>query len=562
MGALTAGVTGLQSNQKMLDIAGNNLANINTTGFKSSSITFSELLSETIKNASQPTGSIGGTNPQQMGSGVGIANISRNMSQGDIVDTGQPLDMSIDGQGYFVLNDGAQNVYSRGGSSGVDANSDLVDPATGYHVQRIGSEGEINGFQKAGDSNIHIPYDTSLPANATSSINVAGNLSADDKTPSAQILNSSINYTVNGNSAQGSSKISSLDQFSGAFAAGQTGTITITGSLRDGTAISSGNTLTVDANTSIADLITKINSLVQTNSDVTLNSTASLTEDGKIQVTDNSTGYSKTDLNIAYTSSTGGTDKLTAPGYFAIVEAGGNEVKNVNIKMVDSQGGDHTLNASFVRTNTANTWDMVLTSVTGDVAGLTSRRIEGITFNPTGAYNGLSNISETPTFGINFANDGSATQTIKVSLGTIGNYDGITQFAGASTAVVNKQDGYEAGRLATMAVSNDGILVGSFSNGIKKDIAKLQVGLFQNPAGLESIGNGYFVPSSNSGDAIATQALSGGAGTIHGGSLEKSNVDVASEFVVMIQAQNGYQANARTITIANNILSTLTNLIR
>jgi len=105
-------------------------------------------------------------------------------------------------------------------------------------------------------------------------------------------------------------------------------------------------------------------------------------------------------------------------------------------------------------------------------------------------------------------------------------------------------------------------LIGAFSNGIKKNIATLQISLFQNTAGLENIGNGYFIPSANSGEAIATQAMTGGAGSIHGGSLEKSNADVATEFVNMIQAQNGFQANARSISVANEILQELTNLIR
>lgn len=142
--ALSSGVTGLQAHQKMLDIAGNNLANVNTTAFKASRITFAELLNETIKKASQPTptSGVGGTNPQQIGSGVGIAGISPNMSQGNIINTGNPLDMAVEGDGYFVLSDGEQYLYTRAGSFAVDADSSLVDPATGYHVQRIGSEGE------------------------------------------------------------------------------------------------------------------------------------------------------------------------------------------------------------------------------------------------------------------------------------------------------------------------------------------------------------------------------------------------------------------------------------
>jgi len=114
--ALSAGVTGLQAHQKMLDVAGNNLANVNTTAFKASRITFAELLSETIKKASQPTSGVGGTNPQQMGSGVGIGGIVPNMNQGNLVNTGNPLDLAIEGEGYFVLSDGQQNIYTRAGA--------------------------------------------------------------------------------------------------------------------------------------------------------------------------------------------------------------------------------------------------------------------------------------------------------------------------------------------------------------------------------------------------------------------------------------------------------------
>jgi len=558
--ALTAGVTGLQAHQKMLDLAGNNLANVNTTGFKSSKITFSELLSQTIQKASQPTSGIGGTNPQQLGSGVGVANINRDMSQGNIVDTGQPLDMAIDGEGYFVLNDGEKSVFTRIGSFGVDADSMLVDPSTGYRVQRLGSEGEIEGFQNPSVSDISIPYNTALPARATSNITVSGNLSSDGTMARAALLNSDQAYTIGGNVAQATTLIKDLGEFSGNFGAAQTGTITITGSTRDGTAITAANTIAVDATTDMQDIIDKLNTLLD--SGATTGSTASLTSDGKIKVVDNTTGYSKTDINMSYTSSASGTDKLTMPNYFEIVTAGGNEVKTVNISVVDSQGGKHTLNAAFVRTDTTGTWDLVLTSLTGDVHAITERRIEGLQFNNAGAYIGIAGSSETPTFGIRFAHDPSSTQTLTVNMGTVNSYDGLTQFSGASTAVVNKQDGYEAGRLSSLTVNKDGTLVGAFSNGIKKNIASIQIALFQNPAGLESVGKGYYIASANSGEPIATTALNGGAGKLAGSSLEKSNVDVASEFVNMIEAQNGYQANARTIRVATDILRELTSLIR
>jgi flagellar hook protein FlgE len=147
-------------------------------------------------------------------------------------------------------------------------------------------------------------------------------------------------------------------------------------------------------------------------------------------------------------------------------------------------------------------------------------------------------------------------------MGTVGKFDGLTQFAGSSTAVAREQDGYESGRLSTVSVDNEGIVIGAFSNGIKKNIATTQIALFQNAAALENVGGGYFIPSANSGEAVATQAMTAGAGVVHGGALEKSNADVATEFVNMIQAQNGFQANARTIRVANEILRELTSLIR
>jgi flagellar hook protein FlgE len=551
--ALASGVSGLQAHQKMLDIAGNNLANVNTTAFKSSRITFSELLSETIQKASQPTSTLGGTNPQQMGSGVGISGISPNMTQGNIVNTGNPLDIAVEGEGYFVLSDGEQNVYTRAGAFSVDADSNLVDPATGYRVQRIGSEGEIDGFQFPGDSDIHIPYDVAMPAKSTTEIVVSGNLSSDaaSSVVAEQVLNSNIVYTYNnGITATNLTEIDQLDQYSGSLTSGM---ITISGYDHEGTALSSGLTFSVNGSTTLGDLITHLN-------DNVLNGATASLVNGQIRITDDNSGYSRTDLALSYS----GDGSLDTPAYFEITAVGGEEVKSINITAYDSQGGKHVISGAFVRTDQANTWDMVLTSVTGDISeiNMNNRRITDISFDANdGSYAGLSG-SDSAEFVITFAHDTIRPQTISIDLGTPGKLDGLTQFAGNSTAVASEQDGYEAGRLSSVSLNNEGIAIGAFSNGIKKNIATLQVALFQNTAGLENVGNGYFTSSANSGEAIATQAMTGGAGIIHGGSLEKSNADVASEFVNLIQAQNGFQANSRTIKVANDILQELTNLIR
>ena len=263
------------------------------------------------------------------------------------------------------------------------------------------------------------------------------------------------------------------------------------------------------------------------------------------------------------TLSYSGDGSLTTPAYFEVSTVGGKEVKSVNITAYDSQGNKHVLSGAFVRTNTANTWDMVLTSVTGKVHQMTmaNRRIEDITFDANdGSYAGLGG-SGSVQFAVTFAHDVSIPQTIRLNPGTVGRLDGLTQFAGNSTAVAREQNGYEAGRLAAVSVNNEGMVIGAFSNGIKKNIATIKIALFQNASCLERVGNGYYIPSANSGQAIAAQAMTGGAGSIHGGALEKSSADVATDFVSMIQAQNGFQANARSIRVANDILRELAGLI-
>jgi flagellar hook protein FlgE len=556
--ALSAGVTGLQAHQKMIDVAGNNLANVNTTAFKSSRITFSELLSETIKRASQPTSTVGGTNPQQMGSGVGIAGLSPNMTQGNIVNTGNPLDLAIEGEGYFVLNDGQQSIFTRAGAFAVDADSNMVDPATGYRIQRIGSIGESDGFQVAGSSELKIPYDVAMPANLTTTISVAGNLSADAtfETAQTQQLASNITYTYNnGTTAVGSTELDDLDQTTTGTYDGST-TITVSGFEHDGIPLVDAG-LVVTATTDMDDLITHINTVLGGT-----NAVASLVN-GQIRITDVDSGYSRSDITLTFANPTGTAD-WQEPAYFEMLTVGGNEVKSVNIMTYDSLGGKHVFSGAFVRTDTANTWDMVLTSISGNINQITipNRRIEDITFDATnGYYTGLGG-TDTADFTISFAHDPSNPQTIAVNLGDVGKLNGITQFAGNSTAVAKEQDGYEAGRLSSVSVNNEGIVIGAFSNGIKKDVGAIQIALFKNTSGLDSVGGGYFTSSANSGEPVVTQAMTGGAGIVHGGALEKSNADVATQFVNMIQAQNGFQANARTIRVANDILRELSSLIR
>lgn len=572
--ALSAGVSGLKAHQAMLDVAGNNLANVNTVGFKGSSVTFAELLSQTLRRASGPSSNLGGVNPQQMGSGVGIASIRVDTTQGNIVSTGQDLDVAIDGSGYFVLNNGSQNVYTRIGSFAVDANNTLVDPATGYRVQRIGNYGESEGFQTAGDTSIHIPWDASMPARATTEIALNGNLraSADDTAATVNKIMSNLALTTgNGERvATANTFLSDLDQWVTPLAEGETGTIRISGVLEDGTVFTDKEIPCTGAapgsGPTVQYLLDQITGLFN-------DSTASLNSDGKIVLTANRSGYNLAMItNMTYVPAD--SDELTLPTFFDYVTIGGNDTKNFKITVYDNMGEQHVLSGTFVKTNTTNTWDLVIDSITGEIEGSWSdydihnstalnRRISGIEFNSDGSFKGISVPGEEAVIGVQFESNPSVIQTIQLQLGTPGEFTGLTQFASQqSSAAALTQDGYAAGSLSNVSIDQTGMIVGTFTNGVKVNIAALQVGIFQNVGGLESIGNGYFLPTANSGEAIATMAASGGAGKITGQSLEQSNVDIATEFVTLMQAQNGYQANARTIRVANDVLRELTNLIR
>jgi len=124
--SLYAGVSGLKNHQTKMDVVGNNIANVNTIGFKSSRVTFQDIYSQTLAPASAPTTDFGGTNPQQVGLGVALGSIDVMQTRAAIEYTGAPLDLSIDGDGFFVVKDGNRELYTRAGNFFLDSNSNLV----------------------------------------------------------------------------------------------------------------------------------------------------------------------------------------------------------------------------------------------------------------------------------------------------------------------------------------------------------------------------------------------------------------------------------------------------
>lgn len=181
--ALFTGASGLTANSTALDVVGNNLANLNTTGYKTQRTLFRDQVYQLISSGSAGNGTTGGTNAAQLGYGVGVGTVDTLFTQGAVNPTGRPLDAAIQGGGFFVLRAVTGQVYSRAGSFGVDANGFLVDPGTGARVQRTGTVGEgsatLPGFQVPGNNDIKVPFGAGASGTPTANIRYQGNLYRD-----------------------------------------------------------------------------------------------------------------------------------------------------------------------------------------------------------------------------------------------------------------------------------------------------------------------------------------------------------------------------------------------
>ncbi|WP_431837551.1 flagellar hook protein FlgE [Cellulomonas sp. Y8] len=180
--SLFSGISGLRSHQTMLDVTGNNIANVNTTGFKASQIQFQDTLSQMLNAASGAQDGVGGQNPAQVGLGVQVAGITTNFTQGAAQLTGRSTDMMISGDGFFVVRQGTQQYYTRAGSFDFDSTGQMVLPGDGAMVQGWAADanGVIDTSRAVGD--IKVGVGTVMPAKATTRTPFSGNLQADAET--------------------------------------------------------------------------------------------------------------------------------------------------------------------------------------------------------------------------------------------------------------------------------------------------------------------------------------------------------------------------------------------
>ena len=179
MRSLFSGVSGLKSHQTRMDVIGNNIANINTVGFKSSRVTFADILSQTQTGASSPSDNLGGTNPKQIGLGTSVASVDLIFNDGSPQATGKNTDVALSGNGLFVLKSGNQTYFTRDGAFEFDAQGNYVLPGSGYYVQGWNAvDGALN--TNATPTNIVVPTGKTMAAAATKNISFTGNLNASD----------------------------------------------------------------------------------------------------------------------------------------------------------------------------------------------------------------------------------------------------------------------------------------------------------------------------------------------------------------------------------------------
>lgn len=397
--------SGLRGHQQQLDVVGNNLANVNTHGFKSQRLRFSTIFSETLKAASGPQDTIGGRNPSQVGHGVKVAAIDTMLRQGTLEQSDNALDVAIQNAGYFVLDNGRETVFTRAGAFSVDASNIMVDSATGARVQRVGDVGAVPTdtapvFQTAGQ-NIVIPFGETIAGKETTNVLFQGNLDSSAAGPLAEVLTTGQPFTRGGAPALLTTAINQLDQTTTIYGANDQ--ILISGTSATGTAINGTFNLTT-GNETLGDLLQVINVLYaggDPNASIPPSpngARATLDGNGNIVLTAAREGESLLTINLASDPnntgggvSSGGTSTFNS--FIQTTDGREGETASTAITVYDTQGAAHTMSFTFQKVD-ANTWDLVSGIDSSGTFVNFDNQVDGITFNENGSFNAITGASD------------------------------------------------------------------------------------------------------------------------------------------------------------------------
>lgn len=540
--SLTSAVSGLKNFTAMLDSIGNNLANIRTLGFKGTRITFAEAASQSLSGVSRGFGG-GFGNQKQIGLGVNISSTDIDFSQGTLEFTGTPTDMAIQGNSFFVLSDGEKNRYSRAGNFFFNNQGILVNP-NGLAVQgwTADTDGLIDVFQPTAE--LFLDTNLSSPAAETTTAFLSGNLDA-GLIPKANVLASAIALTIrsSGGPAVAGTALNDLAQTSLSTPLTGGEIITLTGSLADGTPVSVDYTYT--AGDTLQDLLDVMNTAYSGSATATM-------VNGAITLIDDTPGDSSTSLKFTTVAS------ISLPAFEATTKGFTGQVVT-STAVYDSLGAAHNLILTFTKQPADGEWNWEARLL--DIEEITAGRTGSITFNTAGEVIAFGTDGAATGITIDPKNGAAAFNvTLDVQGGT--GFSGVTSFSSDATLIVRDTDGRPTGSLLRFAIDTQGIITGIFSNEEQLTLAQIALAEFPNPVGLLRSGDGLFDIASSSGNPIIGKAGEQFASTIVSGSLEAANVDLVGQFTLMITTQRGFQANARVVTTADQILEETMRLKR
>lgn len=567
MRSLYSGVAGLKTHQIRMDVIGNNIANVNTTAYKSSSMTFSELMSQTTQKASgaNATTGVGGTNAKQIGLGVKAGAINTAITtQGSAQSTGNPFDIMITGDNFFVVNNGSENFFTRDGSFYVDGAGNLAMTSTGYNVMGWGVDETTGNIKQDTVTALRIMSAANMtyPPEATTKANISGILDENDKD-----VTSANGKTVNLNffDARGYS-------YTAKFTFKQSGGDKTNEYSMELNKILDSTGKEID----ISKLKFGNRSQQKMETKVTLNTDAYKwdgkvlkTKDGTTEVA-NLADIFKADGSLITPADDAAAQKQQK-ALDAIAKAYGYEGSTdefLNLYITSTANKDKQLTIQDLLGNmmAGKTTDVL--PADGSAITMEGRYFEGTTvvFNKdTGKLESVGGSTTNLNVNAAFSALGGNFSDVTIDLSECTNYDnkGTSTIGATSGDLDGLGTGRRLGDMIGVSIQKDGMIYASYDNGMTKLLGQIATAAFANASGLEKEGDNLYSATLNSGefDGIGVDITAGG-GYMSTGHLEMSNVDLSSEFTEMITTQRGFQANSRIITVSDTLLEELTNLKR
>jgi flagellar hook protein FlgE len=556
--AMLVGFTGIKSNQYTIDTVGDNVANVNTTAFKNQRALFETVHYTTIADGTAPDGATqGGTNPRQTGLGSRLAALDRNFEPGSIEGTGSKSDVAIDGDGFLIVEmpDNTQ-LYTRDGSFRLDAENKLV-ASNGYVVQ--GFAADSNGEIVTGAlSELTIPLGTESAAVATTLAEFDGNLDAGASLSTRSAESRTAPLLASGGAASASTALTSLVDDDGVALFADADVIQLRNIQKGGIDLADGTFVVGTDGSTLGDFATFLQNQMAIDPSLTTadGQTPGVTVDdtGALVVISNAGEPNAISIDASdIRNETSG----RLPFAFSTTPATGEGVSTAMV-VYDSLGNpvEVRLRASMEsRSESGTVWRFFVES-TNDTDPSPLLGTGTLTFDQDGQLVASTGTDVT----VDQTDAGSATP-LSFSL-DVSNVTGLNFGNNASSLVLATQDGSPGGTLIDYEINQQGILVGTFSNGRTQQYGQLAVATFRNNAGLTAINDNNYAVGVNSGDARVSAPQVQGAGAIASNSLELSNVDLSREFVNLITASTGFSAASRVVRSADDMLQELLLLAR